>query len=127
LKRYVACGGRPCWYRNSAIQPDPNSDGHTVDALHLCGMLLHRALHGEGCVTRPHGMVLMRQRGAEQRYNAVTHDLVHGALIAVHRRHHVLDDRVEQLAGFFGVAVGQQFHRALQVGEEDGDPLALAF
>src|SRR5207249_11333247 len=33
---------------------------------------------------------------------------------------------VEELARLLGVAIGQQLHRALQVGEEDGDLLALA-
>jgi hypothetical protein len=35
--------------------------------------------------------------------------------------------RVEEPARLLGVTVGQQLHRALQVGEEDGDLLALAF
>ena len=47
--------------------------------------------------------------------------------VAVHRRHHALEHGVEELAGLFGVAVGQQLHRALQVGEQHGDLLALAF
>jgi hypothetical protein len=40
--------------------------------------------------------------------------------------HHALEHRIEELAGFLGVAVGEQFHRPLEVGEEDGDLLALA-
>jgi hypothetical protein len=36
-------------------------------------------------------------------------------------------ESVEQGARLLGVAVGQQFHRALQVGEEYGDLLALPF
>jgi len=39
----------------------------------------------------------------------------------------VLEDGIEDLTGFFGIAVGEQFHRALQVGEEDGHLLALTF
>jgi hypothetical protein len=31
----------------------------------------------------------------------------------------VFEDRVEELARLLGVAVGQQLHRALQIGEED--------
>ena len=34
--------------------------------------------------------------------------------------------RVEELSRLLGVAVGEQLHRALEVGEEDGDLLALA-
>jgi hypothetical protein len=45
----------------------------------------------------------------------------------VHRRHHALEHRVEELAGFFGVAVGQELQGALQVGKEHRDLLALPF
>jgi hypothetical protein len=41
--------------------------------------------------------------------------------------HHPLQDGVQEFARLFGVAVGEQFHRSLQVGEEHGDLLAFAF
>jgi hypothetical protein len=44
----------------------------------------------------------------------------------VHGLHHSLDHRVEKLARLLGVAVREQLHRALEVGEENGDLLALA-
>ena len=72
-------------------------------------------------------MVLVGQRRAEQRHDAVAHDLVDGALVAVHGRHHALEHRVEELPGLLGIAVGQQFHRALEVGKQHRDLLALAF
>ena len=71
-------------------------------------------------------MILVRERRAEERHDPVAHDLVDGALVPVDRLHHVLEDRVEELARLLGVAVGEQLHRALEVGEEDGDLLALA-
>ncbi len=37
----------------------------------------------------------------------VAHDLVDGAFIAVHRFHHVLEHRIEDLSGLLGVAVGE--------------------
>ena len=42
-------------------------------------------------------------------------------------RHHVFEDRVEELPRLLGVAVGQQLHRGLQVGKEHRDLLPLAF
>ena len=72
-------------------------------------------------------MVLMRNRRPKQGHNAIAHDLVHGPLIAVHGGHHSFQHGVEELAGLLGVAVSQQFHRALQVGKEDRHLLALAF
>src|SRR4029453_10901242 len=43
------------------------------------------------------------------------------------RFHHALEDRVEETPRFLGIAIGQQLHRALQVGKEDGHLLALTF
>jgi hypothetical protein len=34
--------------------------------------------------------------------------------------------RVEELAGFFGIAIGQQLHGAFEIGKEHGDLLAFA-
>jgi len=52
-------------------------------------------------------MVLMVQGRAEQGHDAIAHDLVDGPLIAMHGVHHALQHRVQQLSGFFGVAVGE--------------------
>jgi hypothetical protein len=41
--------------------------------------------------------------------------------------HHPLDHRVEKFAGIFGIAVGEQLHGALEVGEQYRDLLAFAF
>ncbi len=49
------------------------------------------------------------------------------ALVAMHGRHHALQHRIEQLPRLLGIAVGQQFHGALEVGKQDRDLLALAF
>jgi hypothetical protein len=40
-----------------------------------------------------------------------------GALVSVKRFHHVLEDRVEQVPGLLGIAVGERLHRSFQVGE----------
>jgi hypothetical protein len=90
-------------------------------------VVLHPVLHAEGGVTRPHRVVLMREGRAEERHDPVAHDLVDGALVAVHRIHHQLEHGVEERSRLFGIAVGQQCHRTLEVGEENRDLLALAF
>jgi hypothetical protein len=41
--------------------------------------------------------------------------------------HHQLEDWIEDLARLLGIAVGEQLHRALEVGEQDSDLLALTF
>ena len=92
----------------------------------LLGVLLDRVLHPERRVAGAHGVVLVGERRAEERHDPVAHDLVDGALVAVDGLHHPLEDRVEELARLLGVTVGEQLHRALEVGEEDRDLLALA-
>jgi hypothetical protein len=71
-------------------------------------------------------VVLVGERRAEQGHDPVAHDLVHGALVAVDRLHHLLQDGIENPARLFRIAVGEQLHRALEVSEEHGDLLPLA-
>ena len=72
-------------------------------------------------------MILMRHGCPKERHNAVAHDLVDRPLVAVHGGHHAFQDRIEELPGLFGVAIGQQFHRAFEVGKQHGHLLAFAF
>jgi hypothetical protein len=69
----------------------------------------------------------MGDRRAEQGHNAIAHDLVDGAFIAMDRRHHAFQHRIQELPGVLGITVGQEFHGALEVGKEHGHLLALAF
>ena len=46
---------------------------------------------------------------------------------AVDGRHHALQHRVKERASLCWVTVGQECHGALEVGEQHGDLLALAF
>ena len=63
---------------------------------------------------------------AEEGHDPVTHHLIDGALVAMDGLHHVLEDRVQDLPGLLGIAVGEELHRALEVGEQDSDLLAFA-
>src|SRR5262245_26050272 len=69
----------------------------------------------------------MSDRSAEEGHDAVAHDLVDRALVVMDRLHHSFEYRVEQTACLLGISVGEQFHRRLEVGEEDGDVLAFSF
>ena len=109
------------------VQAHADADRDAVLPSHALGVPLHRLLHPERRIARAHRVVLVRQGRAEERHDPVAHDLVHGALVAVDGLHHVLEHGVEELARLLGIAVGEQLHRALEVGEEDGDLLALAF
>ena len=85
------------------------------------------SLHPQRRVARTHGVILVGERRAEERHDPVAHHLVHRAFVAVHRLHHVFKNGVENLSGFFRITVGEQFHRAFQVGKEHRDLLALPF
>ena len=109
------------------MSPTRICDGDAVRAPELLGVAGCIApLHVERGVARPHGVVLVGERRAEERHDPVAHDLVDGALVAVDGLHHPLEHGIEELARLLGVAVGQQLHRALEVGEQHGDLLALA-
>jgi hypothetical protein len=108
------------------VEPDPDLDRDTVGASDAVGPGADGGVHVEGRVAGPHRVILVRQRRPEERHDPVAHDLVDRALVAVHGLDHPLQDRVEQLAGLFRVAVGQQLGRALEVGEQHRHLLALA-
>ena len=108
------------------VQPDANLDLDALRAAELLRVVPHGILHAQGRVARPHRVILVSQRGPEERHDPVAHHLVHRALVAVDRLHHALEHGVEQLARLLGIAVSEKLHRALEIREEDGHLLALA-
>ena len=109
------------------LSPTRSCTSTPMPAADLLCIAANGLLHGQGGIAGPHRMVFMRDRRAEQRHDAIAHDLIHGPLVAVHGCHHAFQDRVEELPRFLGVAVGQQLHRAFEVGKEHRHLLALAF
>jgi hypothetical protein len=87
----------------------------------------HRALQVDRRVARPHRVILVGERRAEEGHDAVTHDRVHRTLVAMDGLHHPLEHGVKERAGILGIPVRQELHGALEVGEENRDLLALAF
>jgi hypothetical protein len=109
------------------IEAHAHLDRNAFAAAHAFGIALDGLLHAQCRIASPHCVIFAGERRAEQRHDAVAHDLVDGAFVAMHRFHHLIEHRVEQLARLLGVAVGQQLHRSLEIGEQHGDLLALAF
>ena len=68
----------------------------------------------------------MRDRRAEQREDAVAGRLHDVAVVAMDRVDHQLQRRIDDRARLLGVEVLHQLHRALDVGEQRRDRLALA-
>jgi hypothetical protein len=110
----------------AGIEPHANVHGHTERAVHLLRVLTHALLHSQGGVARAHGVLLVRDRRAEERHDAVAHHLVDGALVVVYGLDHALQHRVEQAPRVLGIAIGQELHRALEVREQDRHVLAFA-
>ena len=71
-------------------------------------------------------MVLVRDRRAEERHDAVAGELVDRALEAVDARGEDGEEAVHDRLPRLGVELLGQLHRALDVGEQDRDLLALA-
>ena len=111
----------------SGVAPDADVQWHALPALHLGGVVLDGLLHTQRRVTSAHGVVFVRHRRAEERHDAIAEHLVDGAFVAVHGIHHDVQRRVQELAGLFRIEARDQFGRALEIGKEHGDLLALAF
>jgi hypothetical protein len=68
------------------------------------------------------------ERRAKEGHYPVAHNPVHRTFVAVYSLYHAVEDRVEEkLLRRLGVAIGQQLHRTLDVGEQYGDLFALTF
>ena len=89
------------------IEPDPDLDVDAMAMTRLVRIAIHRFLHAQCGVASAHRMIFVRQRRAEQRHDAVPHHLVDGALVAVNRLHHPLEHRIEDLARFLGITIGE--------------------
>src|SRR5262245_20153682 len=109
----------------AGIQSHANANRDPVLAAHDFRVALHRLLHPKCRVARPHRVILVRDRCAEQRHDPVAHYLIDRALVAVDGLHHQLEHWIKDLARFLGVTVGEQLHGTLEVREEHRDLFAL--
>jgi hypothetical protein len=91
---------------------DPDADLHfsALRAAKLIGVAPHDLLHPQSGIAGPHGVVFMGERRAKKSHDPVAHHLVDRALVVMDRFHHPFEDRIEYLASFFGVSVGEQLH-----------------
>jgi hypothetical protein len=92
------------------VHADPDLDGDPLIPADAFRVLPDGLLHPERGIAGTHGVILVGEGGAEEGHDAVAHDLIHRALVAVDGLHHAFQYRVKELARLFGVAVGKQFH-----------------
>jgi len=114
-------------YNLPGVQTRSYLDGNALGASYSLSVAFHRLLHSERCVAGAHRVILVSQRRAKESHDPVAHHLVDGALIAVHGFHHVFQHRIENLPRLLGIAVSEQLHGTLHVGEQYSDLLALTF
>ena len=110
----------------AGVDADANLDRRAALGAQLVGVAPQLLLHPQRGVKRALRMVLVRDRRAEQREDPVAGGLHDVAVVAMHRVDHQLQRRIDDRARFFGVEVLLQLGRALDVGEQRRDRLALA-
>ena len=108
------------------VESHANLQRRAAHALDLVRVEAHPPLHAHRGIAGADRVVLVPDRRAEERHDPVAHHLVDGALVVMDGFHHPLEDGIQELPRILGVTVGEQLHRALEVGEEDGHLLALA-
>ena len=111
----------------AGVDPDAHREGEPVLALHLPRVAPELVAQMQRRVARPLGVVLVGDRRTEERHDPVAGVLVDRALEAVDAVRQDLEEAVQDPVPLLGVDLLGQLHRALHVGEEHGDLLALAF
>jgi hypothetical protein len=123
---HVEIGSDGPYEHVTGVQADADLERDAVAPLDLVSVPRDVVEHAEGRVPRAEGVVLEGERRPEERHDAVAKYLIDDAFVGVDGFHHQLDDGIEQASGVFGIAVHQELHRALDVGEQHGNLLALA-
>src|ERR1700722_11813195 len=71
-------------------------------------------------------MILVRDRRAEQRKNAITGRLYDIAVVAMDRIHHELEGGIDNDASLLGIEILHHLGGTLDIGEQRGNGLTLA-
>ena len=116
---------------DGADHDEPGVEPHAhADRDPGAGVEHQRALDRPGDAERGQGgaarVILVRQRGAEERHEAIAEELVDGALVAVDLGQRRLEEAVEEVVHGVGPQPFGQRGGPDQVAEEHGDRLALA-
>ena len=108
------------------VDPQTDREVQTPRRPQLVGIAPHLVAEMERRPAGALGVVLVRDRGAEERHDAVPGVLVHRPLEAMHALGEDLEEAVHDPVPVLGVELLGELHRPLHVGEEDRHLLALA-
>src|SRR4030095_8425932 len=110
----------------AGVQAHPHRELEPALAPHAFGERAELARQIQGGRTGALGMVLVGNRGAEERHDSVAGVLVDSPLVSVNAARKDPEQAIEQAMPFLGIDALSELHRTHDVGEEDGDQLALA-
>jgi len=94
----------------AGIQTDTNLREDAFLPAHGLPVPLDGFLHSQGRIAGPHGVILVGERSTKQGHDPVTHHLVDGPFVSMHRLHHVLKDRIKDPPGVLRIAIGEKLH-----------------
>src|SRR4030095_4747923 len=110
----------------AGVQAHPHRELEPALAPHAFGERAELARQIQGGRTGALRVVLVGNRGAEERHDSVAGVLVDGSLVSVNAARKDPEQAIEQAMPFLRIDALRELHRAHDVGEEDGDQLALA-
>ena len=108
------------------VQPNACREAQPLCAAQFIGVAPDLIAQMQGGPAGALRVVLVRDRRTEQRHDAVAGELVDEALEAFDTVGQDAKEALHDLRESFRIELLGQLHRALHVGEEDGDLLALA-
>jgi hypothetical protein len=117
----------PAHDHGPGVQTDAHLQSEATLLLQLARQLRDGILDAESGVHGALGAILVRDRRAEQRHDAVAAVLVDGALEAMHLGRDGLKAAIDDPVHFFGIHPLRERGEAGDVGEQDGDLPPLAF
>ena len=116
----------PTDHHFAGVEADAHTERDAVPHTHLVGIFAHGVAQREGGVARPLGVILVRNRRAEQGHDAVARVLVHRTLEAMNPAGEDLEEAIEDLVPRFWIELLGQLHRSFHVGEKHRHLFALA-
>jgi len=108
------------------VDADAHGEVEALGEAQLVGVALERIAQVQRCVAGAPRVVLVGDRRAEERHDAVSGVLVDGALEAVDALREDLEEALEDRVPGLGIHLLRQLQRLLDVGEQHRDLLALA-
>jgi len=90
------------------------------------GVFANLLLHAQGSTESTLRVIFVGNRRTKEGEDAVTGGLDDVAFVAMHRLHHQVEGRVNNVASLFRIKVFHQGHRTFDIGKKGSDNLTLA-